>query len=277
MKKIKFTGGFWEYFGYSILLLLLSIITFGLALPYLVYWSMKYFFTKLEIDGNPVIFTGSFGEYFGYSILLMLLSIITFGLAIPFWAYWSFQYFFTKMEVGEVDYSEKPINKPKSNKSYDIDDLINILGFNFFTELKNLEPDKVEDIEYEDDVSAKEYSFKLRPPIKKVFGYLKFKNIDDGDHHNYIFMQRFLHKASGSNLKIIHDKISELYDHKDIFPQNIATIIDDNKDENEDILDFNYQQQFISPDGIMPNVNFNVNSKSGINMTLVADEKNKVK
>ena len=48
--KIVFTGNFWEYFGLSIALLILSVITFGIALPYWVYWSFKYFFSKLEIE-----------------------------------------------------------------------------------------------------------------------------------------------------------------------------------------------------------------------------------
>ena len=48
-KKIKFTGGFGEYFIMSLGLMLLSIITFGLATSYWMYWSLKYFFTRLEI------------------------------------------------------------------------------------------------------------------------------------------------------------------------------------------------------------------------------------
>ncbi len=48
-KKIKYTGSFGEYFIMSLGLMLLSIITFGLATPYWMYWSLKYFFTRLEI------------------------------------------------------------------------------------------------------------------------------------------------------------------------------------------------------------------------------------
>lgn len=48
-KEIKFTGSFGEYFIMSLGLMLLSIITFGLATPYWMYWSLKYFFTRLEI------------------------------------------------------------------------------------------------------------------------------------------------------------------------------------------------------------------------------------
>lgn len=49
-KKIKFTGGFGEYFIMSIGLMILSVITLGLATPYWMYWSLKYFFTRLEIE-----------------------------------------------------------------------------------------------------------------------------------------------------------------------------------------------------------------------------------
>ena len=48
--KIIFVGSFWEYFGLSIALLLLTIVTLGIALPYWVYWSFKYFFSKMEIE-----------------------------------------------------------------------------------------------------------------------------------------------------------------------------------------------------------------------------------
>ena len=98
-KTVTFTGSFGEYFIMSLGLLVLSVITLGLALPYLVFWSFKYFFTKLEIEGKRVIFTGGFGEYFIMSLGLLVLSVITFGLAFPYWAYWSFKYFFTRMEI----------------------------------------------------------------------------------------------------------------------------------------------------------------------------------
>lgn len=100
-RKINFTGGFIEYFLISLGLLVLSAITFGIALPYYIYWSFKYFFSKLELDGKPLKFSGSFGEYFLISLGLLVLSVITFGIALPYWGYWSFKYFFTHMEVPE--------------------------------------------------------------------------------------------------------------------------------------------------------------------------------
>lgn len=48
--RIIFTGNFWEYFFLSLLLLALSVLTLGLLLPYWAYWSLKYFFTQLEIE-----------------------------------------------------------------------------------------------------------------------------------------------------------------------------------------------------------------------------------
>lgn len=48
--KIKFTGSFGEYFFTSIVLLILSIITLGIMLPYYAYWSIKYFVDRLEFE-----------------------------------------------------------------------------------------------------------------------------------------------------------------------------------------------------------------------------------
>jgi len=49
VSKIRFTGNFWEYFFTSIFLLILSVLTVGILLPYWTYWSAKYFFSKLEL------------------------------------------------------------------------------------------------------------------------------------------------------------------------------------------------------------------------------------
>ena len=48
--RIIFIGNFWEYFFLSLLLLVLSVLTLGLLLPYGAYWSLKYFFTRLVIE-----------------------------------------------------------------------------------------------------------------------------------------------------------------------------------------------------------------------------------
>lgn len=48
--KIIFTGNFWDFFLTSLGLLVLSIATLGLLLPYLAYWQYKYFVTHLEVE-----------------------------------------------------------------------------------------------------------------------------------------------------------------------------------------------------------------------------------
>lgn len=48
--KVIFTGNFWEYFIFSLGLLVLSVVTFGILLPYYFYWMFKYFFTRMEIE-----------------------------------------------------------------------------------------------------------------------------------------------------------------------------------------------------------------------------------
>lgn len=98
-RKMNFTGSFGEYFVMSLGLLVLAIVTLGIAFPYWVFWSYKYFFTKMEVDGKKVVFTGGFGEYFIMSLGLLVLSIATFGIAFPYWFYWSFKYFFSRLEV----------------------------------------------------------------------------------------------------------------------------------------------------------------------------------
>ena len=100
-KKLTFTGNFGEYFIMSLGLLLLSIITFGLASPYWSFWSFKYFFTKLEVDGKKINFTGGFWEYFILSLGLILLSVVTFGLALPYLVFRSVKYFFNHLEIQE--------------------------------------------------------------------------------------------------------------------------------------------------------------------------------
>lgn len=48
--KVIFVGNFWDYFLKSLALMILSILTLGILLPYWAYWSFKYFFNNLEIE-----------------------------------------------------------------------------------------------------------------------------------------------------------------------------------------------------------------------------------
>lgn len=49
-KKVYFVSNFWEYFIYSLGLLLLEAITLGILTPYYFYWNAKYFVSHLEIE-----------------------------------------------------------------------------------------------------------------------------------------------------------------------------------------------------------------------------------
>lgn len=97
--NVDFQGNFWEYFFISLLLLILSVLTFGLLLPYYIYWNFKYFFTKLSIENREVLFTGNFFEYFFTSLGLFILSILTLGILLPYYVYWSFKYFFNNLQI----------------------------------------------------------------------------------------------------------------------------------------------------------------------------------
>lgn len=98
-ERIVFTGSFAEYFITVLGLTLLSIVTFGLALPYFVYWQYKYFFTKLHVGNRRIVYTGSFGDYFLGCLGVIVLAVITFGLASPYIFYWNIKYFMSRMEL----------------------------------------------------------------------------------------------------------------------------------------------------------------------------------
>jgi len=102
MVNIRFTGSFGHFFLVGLGLLLLTVVTLGLALPYYAFWISRYFFTNLEIGGRPLEFTGSFGEYLLISIGLFLLSIVTLGLALPYYGYWNWKYFASNLQVRQT-------------------------------------------------------------------------------------------------------------------------------------------------------------------------------
>lgn len=46
--KIKYTGTFLDWFLWNLFLVFLTVVTLGIALPYMIYWNQKYFFEHLE-------------------------------------------------------------------------------------------------------------------------------------------------------------------------------------------------------------------------------------
>lgn len=98
-RRIRFEGHFFEYFVISLGLLALSAITLGLALPFFFFWSSKYFFTRLTVDGQPVTFTGSASGFYLKALGLIVLSLLTFGLLLPYFSYWMVKYFFDHLDL----------------------------------------------------------------------------------------------------------------------------------------------------------------------------------
>jgi len=99
VKKFHFTGSFGHFFIYALGLFILSVFSFGIVLPYFIYWINKYFFSNLELDGKKILFKGIFGDYFVMSLGLFFLSIITLGLAFPYWIYWNGKFFSSHLEL----------------------------------------------------------------------------------------------------------------------------------------------------------------------------------
>lgn len=99
MLNIEFTGNFWTFFFASIGLAILTICTLGLAAPYAVYWTTKYFFTRLKVGNRHFQFTGGFGEYFLMSLALFILTVLTVGILAPYYAYWNVKYFASRLQI----------------------------------------------------------------------------------------------------------------------------------------------------------------------------------
>lgn len=97
--RISFDGHFFEFAMLFVGLAILTIVTFGLAAPFMIFYLYKYFFTKMRVGDRNVAFTGNFVEYYLVSLGLGIASVVTFGLVAPYWAYWNIKYFFSHLAV----------------------------------------------------------------------------------------------------------------------------------------------------------------------------------
>lgn len=48
--RLVYVGDFWDYFVKALLLLIASAITFGILIPYWIYWNVRYFARNFEIE-----------------------------------------------------------------------------------------------------------------------------------------------------------------------------------------------------------------------------------
>jgi hypothetical protein len=89
----------------SIVWALLTIVTFGLAFFFYIYYFNRFVINKTDITNADGKIIGalkcnlSFGDILGHSILWILLTIVTFGLGLFFYFYKALAFIVSKMEV----------------------------------------------------------------------------------------------------------------------------------------------------------------------------------
>ncbi len=76
----KFTGGAGGWFGYHVLFIVLSLVTFGIGIPFAMVMLERWKLSNTVIGGSPLVFNGSGGRLFGKMLLWALLSVVTFGI-----------------------------------------------------------------------------------------------------------------------------------------------------------------------------------------------------
>lgn len=86
MGESKFTGGVIEFLLYSLLVVIISVLTLGLAFPWLYCMFKKWEIHNTVINGRRLYFDGTGTGLFGNYIKWFLLTIITLGIY-RFWWY----------------------------------------------------------------------------------------------------------------------------------------------------------------------------------------------
>ena len=76
----RFTGGAGGWFGYHVLFIVLSVVTFGIGMPFAMVMLERWRLENTVIGGSPLVFNGSGGRLFGKMLLWALLSVVTFGI-----------------------------------------------------------------------------------------------------------------------------------------------------------------------------------------------------
>ncbi len=75
----RFSGGAVSYVFISFITLFVSILTLGLAAPYLLYWRWRWVAEHTYYDEKPLRFDGEPTEFYGKFYLWALLSVVTLG------------------------------------------------------------------------------------------------------------------------------------------------------------------------------------------------------
>lgn len=75
-----FTGSTLGYWGIQFAVRFLSVITLGLAYPWLLCWEESWYASHTYINGRQLCFDGTGGQWFGRWLLYLLLTVITLGI-----------------------------------------------------------------------------------------------------------------------------------------------------------------------------------------------------
>jgi uncharacterized membrane protein YjgN (DUF898 family) len=94
-KESYFDGGLFQYIGYLILGLIVTIFSFGICYPWSLTMIYKWKVKHTVINGHRLSFHGTAIGLFGLWIKWFLLSIITFGIY-SFWVFISLNKWKTK-------------------------------------------------------------------------------------------------------------------------------------------------------------------------------------
>ncbi len=75
-----FDGGYWVYIGYNLVVNFVTVITFGIAHPWMRCWYQKWLASHTVINGKRMTFDGKGGDLFVKYIIWLLLSYLTCGI-----------------------------------------------------------------------------------------------------------------------------------------------------------------------------------------------------
>lgn len=84
MSESKFTGGLLGLIGISLVQILITVITLGLAYPWAVCMKERWIAKHTIIDGKQLVFDGTGVQLIGKYLLWWFLTLITFGIY-SFW------------------------------------------------------------------------------------------------------------------------------------------------------------------------------------------------
>lgn len=80
LNKSDFTGSALVNFGMNFVIGFVSLITLGIAYPFMLAWKLKWEAEHTYIDGRQLAFDGNGGQLLGNYIKWILLCLITFGI-----------------------------------------------------------------------------------------------------------------------------------------------------------------------------------------------------